>query len=142
MNTKRTILLVMVLGCLTYSLAQPRGGGRRGNFNPEEMILREKENVIAKIDDLSEDQLLLLNGIYDEFGATFKETLEEARRTRSFSEMRPKMQALREEKDLLMKDVLDEDQYNIYLSIVESERKQRRQRVQSSSKDSVNIEDN
>ena len=141
MDFKYTLLLVMVPGCLTYSLAQP-SGGRRGNFNVEEMVLREKENVITKIDDLSADQLMLLDGIYDEFGTTIKEAFEEIRRQRNFSEMRPRMQALRDEKDLLIKDVLDENQYAIYLSVVQNQRKQRRERVQSMRRDSLNTPNN
>ena len=50
---KRILLSVMALGCLTMAIAQPGGGRRGGNFDPKEAILREKENVIAKIDDLS-----------------------------------------------------------------------------------------
>lgn len=142
MNIKRLILTVMALGCLTFSMAQPGGGGRRGgNFDPREAILREKENVIAKIEDLSEDQLLLLDGLYEEFGTSLEELRDEARKSRNFREMRPKMQTLREEKDLLIKDVLDENQFEIYTSIVEGQRARRRE-GRGARRDSLNAPNN
>ncbi len=129
----------MALGCLTYSFAQP--GGRRGNFNPEEMVLRERDNVKTRVDSLSEDQSLLIDGIYEEYAQTVTETFEEVRRTRNFSEIRPKMLALREEKDLLMKDVLNENQYETYLELMESQRNRRSRAVQQR-KDSLNTRPN
>lgn len=138
------MLMVLALGCLTFSFAQRPGGRGPGgrNFNTEDMILREKENVIAKIDNLSKDQLLLLNGIYEEFGITFKEIFEEMRKTRNRTELRPKVEALRVEKNLLVKDVLDKDQYVIYLSLIEKQRGQRRQGDRTGRKDSTNSPNN
>lgn len=129
---KRLILSSIVLFISTLSIqAQPPGGrggrpgGRPGGFDPEEMIKREKESVFKKVENLTADQTELINGIYDEFGETLSETIQEARKNRNWREMRPKMQALREEKDLLMKDVLNEHQFEAYLSIVESQRERR-----------------
>ena len=81
------------------------------------MIKREKQALYTKITDLSEDQKLLLDGIYDEFGVTLKETFEEIRNSGSREGMREKMMALRKEKDELVKDVLNEDQFVIYQEI-------------------------
>jgi hypothetical protein len=64
-------------------LAQPRGRGP-GGFDVDEMIKREKQNVYTAISDLSLDQKLLLDGIYDEFTLSFKELRDEARETRIF----------------------------------------------------------
>ncbi|WP_462251844.1 hypothetical protein [Ekhidna sp.] len=104
------ILLAMIAVC------QPPGGGRRGG-GPDEMIKREKQALYTKITDLSEDQKLLLDGIYDEFGVTLKETFEEIRNSGSREGMREKLMALRKEKDELVKDVLNEDQFAIYQEI-------------------------
>ncbi|MGD1960228.1 MAG: hypothetical protein ACFB2Y_15310 [Fulvivirga sp.] len=136
----RIIFTVMALGCLTCSWAQP-GGRRGGDFDPKEMVLREKENVITRVDSLSEDQLLLLDGIYDEYATSVVEIRDEARKNRNFREMRPKMQALREEKDLLLKDVLNENQYEAYLALMENQRDRRRRGVQQR-RDSVNQQPN
>lgn len=101
-----------------------------GQWDPNEMILREKQNLYKKLADLSEDQKLLLDGIYDEFGLSFKELIDEVRQTRNWETMRPKMQALRKEKDDLISDVLNEDQYAVYYAMVESDREARRKRFQ------------
>ena len=106
-------------------MGRPPGGG---GFDPDEMVKREKQNVYKAITDLSDDQKLLLDGIYDEFSQSFKELREEMMKTRDFQAMRPKMEALRDEKDGLIKDVLNEDQYNLYLNVVAERRRQRGER--------------
>lgn len=108
------------------SLAQRPPGGRPGG-GPEMMIEREKQALYSKVDDLSEDQKVLLDGIYDEFGITLKETFQAARESGSREGVREKMQALRKEKDELIKDVLNEEQFQKYLSIAQ-ERRERRER--------------
>ena len=131
-----------MLVCAGYTplLAQgPPGGGPGGGpgrgpggggFDPDEMIKREKQNVFKAITDLSDDQKILLDGIYDEFSLAFKELRDEMMETRDFQAMRPKMEALRTEKDDLIGDVLNEDQYALYLNLVEERRKQRENRAQ------------
>lgn len=135
---ERQSLIIILLMCtgLTPLFAQgpppggPGGGPGRGGFDPDEMIKREKQNVYKAITDLSDDQKLLLDGIYEEFSITFKELRDEMRATRDFQAMRPKMEALRTEKNELIGDVLNDDQYAIYLSLVEERRKQSEKRVQ------------
>ncbi len=107
----------------------PRGRGP-GGFDPSEMVQREKQNVYKAIDDLSDDQKLLLDGIYDEFILSFKELRDEMMQSRDFQAMRPKMEALRDEKDQLIKDVLNEDQFAIYQGIMENRRNQMRNNMQ------------
>ena len=103
---------------LTFSSFSQPPGGRRGG-GPDEMIKREKQALYTKITDLSDDQKLLLDGIYEEFGVTLKETFEEMRNSSSTDRegRRAKFMALRKEKDELVKDVLNEDQYKIYEEI-------------------------
>ena len=96
-------------------------------MEPSEMVEREKEMVYSKVSDLSKDQTMLLDGIYEEFGVTLQETMDEIRKTRNFEMMREKMPALQEEKDLLVKDVLNETQYEEYTALMEKNRKQRRE---------------
>lgn len=110
----------------------PPGGpppGGPGGFDPDEMVKREKQNVYKDITDLSEDQKTLLDGIYDEFSVSFKEIRDEVMRTRDFQNMRPKMEALMKEKDNLIRDVLNDDQYAIYTGIIEARRRQRPNRA-------------
>jgi hypothetical protein len=123
-----TILTFIILA-ISQVLAQPRGRGP-GGFDVDEMIKREKQNVYTAISDLSLDQKLLLDGIYDEFTLSFKELRDEARVTRDFRSMRPKMVALRDEKDALIKDVLSEEQFLIYQGLIDKRRKQMQEGMQ------------
>ncbi|MFY0687085.1 MAG: hypothetical protein JXQ90_07975 [Cyclobacteriaceae bacterium] len=118
------VLMLLFIGFI--SAAQPpRGGG----FDPQDMAKREKEVLIKKLDGLTEDQNLLLSGIYDEYGQSFAEIRNEMRQTRNFEGMRAKMTALRSEKDQLIKDVLNADQFAVYEGLMEDGRKQREERM-------------
>lgn len=122
---KRILMLAFVLVFSLTALAQrPPGGG------PEMMLEREKQALYSKVDDLSEDQKLLIDGIYEEFGVTLKETFQKARESGSREGMREKFMSLREEKDGLIKDVLNEDQFLIYQSIAQDRRERRRPQSQ------------
>ena len=99
---------------LTSVNAQPGRGGRPPGGGLEEMLSREKQALYEQVTDLSEDQKLLLDGIYEEFAVTLKETFEEMRQTNDREARREKMQALRKEKDGLIADVLNEEQYATY----------------------------
>ena len=109
---------------------RPPGGRGPGGFDPNEMVKREKQNLYKKVEDLSEDQKMLLDGIYDEFAVSIGELREEMRQTQDRQSMRPKMMALRDEKDELIKDVLNEQQFGIYEAMMENNRKQMRERMQ------------
>jgi hypothetical protein len=99
--------------------AQP---GRHGG-GPSEFIEREKQAVFRKIEDLSEDQKLLVDGIYDEFGVSLIETFQSRDENTTRESMRAKIESLREEKDGLIGDVLNEEQYLIYSEISSSQRR-------------------
>ena len=135
---KKTTIEILVLFLLLFAaessaFAQggpPPGGGRRGGFDPEEMVKREKQNVYKIIEDLSDDQKMLLDGIYDEFNVSFRELRDEIRKTRDFQNMRPKMEALRDEKNELIKDVLNEEQFARYMGMMEKQQKKRKENMQ------------
>ena len=124
MKTISNLVLIFVVFLstgLTTVLAQGPPGGP-GGFDPDEMIKREKQNIFKALTDLTDDQKLLMDGIFDEFALSFKEIREEMMRTRDFQAMRPKMEALRKERDGLVRDVLNDDQYNTYLTVIEERR--------------------
>jgi len=121
------------LSAQVFSQGPPRGG--RPGGSPEQMVEREKQNLLKKIDDLNEDQKLLLDGIYSEFASTLQETFKEARESGDRETVRSKMQSLRMEKDTLMSEVLNEAQYQIYLEMIKNRRDRRGDgRPQSSNK--------
>ena len=127
-NISLTIMALFVSIQLMAQGGPPPGGGP-GGFDPDEMVKREKQNVYKEITDLSDDQKVLMDGIYDEFSVSFKEIRDEVMKTRDFQNMRPKMEALMKEKDDLVRDVLNEDQFAIYTGIIEDRRKQRQARA-------------
>ena len=94
------------------------------------MLSREKQALYEQVTDLSEDQKLLLDGIYEEFAVTLKETFEEMRQTNDREARREKMRALRKEKDGLIADVLNEEQYATYTRL--ASRRGRRSREDNS----------
>lgn len=126
-NVFKPLLLSIGLQLMVLAaIAQPPPGGPRGPMDPNEMFAREKQNIYKEIKDLTDDQKLLIDGIYDEFATTFKETFEEARQSGGgFDKIREKMQALRKEKDSLMADVLNEQQFAIYTQLMENSYKRR-----------------
>ncbi|MEQ8337030.1 MAG: hypothetical protein RIA62_06775 [Cyclobacteriaceae bacterium] len=111
---KKSLILFAFLTMVFTTHAQ------RGGFDRTEMVDREKEMVLSKVKDLSADQKLLLEGIYEEYGVTVGETIDEIRKSRDFSQFRTKMPALQKEKDLLVKDVLNAEQYVTYEEVVNS----------------------
>lgn len=124
MKKQHTLFSILFFICAAISFAQPRGGG----FDPNEMIAREKQNLYRELPALTADQKMLLDGIYEEFGTSFGELRDEARKTRNFQAMRPKMEALRTEKDGLIKDVLKEEEFAVYTKLIEGDRAQREAR--------------
>ncbi len=112
----RKLFLGIVLLCVGMLSA------RAQRMSPEDMVAREKQNVYGGIKDLSADQKELLDGIYDEFTQTFKEARDEIMKTRDWGKMRTRMEALRNEKDGLVADVLDDDQFLIYKKMSEGRR--------------------
>ena len=129
-NDKKLLfsLIVILLSGLSSIVAQPRGG-----FNRNDMILREKQNLYDEVATLSEDQKILIDGIYDEFSQSLGEVMEEVRKTRDWQSMRPKMEELRTEKDGLMFDVLNEDQFEVYTKLSEDQRNRRENRREGGS---------
>ncbi|MEM9052071.1 MAG: hypothetical protein AAGC47_08490 [Bacteroidota bacterium] len=122
MDFSKYFLLILLFGLSIQGFSQgPPRGGRPGG-SPEQMVEREKQNVLKKIDDLNDDQKLLLDGIYSEFATTIEETFQEARQSGDREAIRENMRALRMEKDTLISDVLNEEQYQIYLEISKTKR--------------------
>ncbi|WKN42740.1 hypothetical protein [Tunicatimonas pelagia] len=117
MNLQNALLsILMLVASFTSVIAQRSGGGRPGG-DPQEMISREKQALYEQITDLSDAQKELLDGIYEEFGVTLQETFQEPRQSGDREARREKMQALLEEKNELIADVLSEDQYAIYTEL-------------------------
>ncbi len=112
---KKAILLILLFSAAHLVTAQ------RG-FDIKEILQRQKETLYKKVENLSPLQKELINGILDEYGVTMMETFQEARSTGNFAGLREKMEGLGEERNLLIKDVLNDKQYAVYLAVVEEGR--------------------
>jgi len=118
----KTLLVTILLGLSSLFVQAQRPGG-----GPEVMLAREKQNVLENVENLTEDQKMLVSGIYDEYAVSLKEKFEEARESGSREGMREKMQLLKAEKDALIKDalikdVLNEAQFMTYQRLTEGRR--------------------
>lgn len=119
---KKSILLTIIGICAAWAaLSQPRMSAR-------DRVMREKQNLYSKVDNLSEDQTMIIDGIYDEYAVSLEETFEEVRKTRNWDELRTKMEALNLEKDGLMYDILNKEQYAIYADMTEAQRREMEER--------------
>ena len=120
MRNLSLLILVQIFTCTNIILAQ--------GFDPSEMAAREKQNLYKLITDLSEDQIMLIDGVYEEYTQTFVELRDEIRKSRDWQSFRPKIVALREEKDEIMSDILNENQFQLYTGQMESNRQNRQNR--------------
>ena len=120
MRNLSLLVLVQILFCTNFILAQ--------GFDPSEMAAREKQNLYKLLTDLSEDQIMLIDGVYEEYTQTFIEMRKEIMQSGDRQSFRPKIMALRQEKDDLMSDTLNENQFQLYTSQMESNRQNRQNR--------------
>jgi flagellar biosynthesis/type III secretory pathway protein FliH len=118
---------IVLISVFSLSAQPPGGRGGRGG-GPDEMVAREKQALYKQVTDLTDDQKLLIDGIYEEFTVTLKEKFEEARESGKREGMRETMKALRDEKNALMADVLNESQYATYEKLVARRKERREQR--------------
>ena len=94
---------------------------RRLQAGEVEQLLRDAGEPLSLLEHA-------LDGIYDEFAQTLEETFQEVRKSGKREEMRPKMEALRSEKDELMKDILSDDQWLVYAEMNEAQKKRMEER--------------
>jgi len=94
-------------------------------FDPKKRIEREKEQVQANITDLTEDQKIVLNQIYEDYSKEFIDIRSKS--NGDFQIMRSNIQVIREKKDSMVKDLLTATQYSTYDSLMKV-RQKRRQR--------------
>ncbi len=120
---KKSLLILGLLFTVLGAFAQ------RGGFDRSEMVKREKENVFSKVENLTADQKLLLEGIYGEYTVTMDETMEEIRKSGDFSQFRTKMPLLQAEKSLLIKDVLNKEQYTAYEKVIGADKQEENKTV-------------
>ncbi|MBN1924560.1 MAG: hypothetical protein JW798_01885 [Prolixibacteraceae bacterium] len=122
MIKKVIITLIAGLMITLAGIAQPPGPGQ---FDPEEMVKRQTEQMVEDL-SLNDDQTKKVEAINRKYGEKTREMFQSAQG--NFEGMREKMETIREEKNGELKAVLTEDQYNKYIEIEKKRMEERRNR--------------
>ncbi|HKM93026.1 MAG TPA: hypothetical protein VJY41_05180 [Prolixibacteraceae bacterium] len=123
----KKLLLTAIVGLLVAITgnAQPQGG--RAQFNPEEMIKRQTEQMVADL-DLSKEQIPKVEAINKKYSEKTQLLFQNGDGDRSKS--REKMETLRNEKNVELKTVLTKAQYTKFIELEEKRMQERRQRME------------
>ena len=128
MKTIGAIILLALIN-LSAVVAQGQGPGQRhGNVNRGERIAQEKERVLAKVTDLSDDQKMLFDVIYDDYQKAFKGAFDNIQRGDREGN-RAKMDKIRTDKDEAIKDIFSAEQFVLYKQAMGAGMQQRRRRA-------------
>lgn len=97
-----------------------------GRPNPGRRIMAEKDSVVTKITSLSDDQKLLVDAVYSDVQTSLEELMGTAREDREG--FRDKMQAILEQKNALLKEIFNEEQWGQYEKMQQEARQRRQER--------------
>lgn len=118
---KRLFLLILLIETTSFVYAQQ---GRQ--FNPGQRAQMEKDTVFARITNLNEDQKLIIESLYADYESSITKLVAGGRENPQ--EFRQNLQNINKEKNQMMKEVLDEDQWKIFNKMLEEERERRQNR--------------
>lgn len=123
----KKLLLTVIVGLLLTITgnAQPQGG--RGQFNPEEMVKRQTEQMVADL-DLNKEQIPKVEAINKKYSEKTQQIFQNGDGDRSKN--REKMESLRNEKNVELKTVLTKAQYTKFIELEEKRIEERRQRME------------
>lgn len=110
MNALKVTMFAALI-CLGY-----QGMAQRGSFDPAERVSQEKQNVLESMEDLTEDQQVVIDQIYENHLEKVQELT--ASTDGPSPEAREKMMVINKEKNELMKDVLSDEQYAKYEQLI------------------------
>ena len=95
-------------------------------MDPAAMADREKKVLLDSINDLSEDQQLVINEIYDQYSKDLEKTFTAFSGNRE--EMRASMQKVRQNHQEMLKEILTDEQWAKWEKIIKDTRDSRRAR--------------
>ncbi len=105
----------------------PGSGTDRGNFDPEQMVDRQMEQMKDQL-DLTGDQETQMRKILKEGAETMQKARIEMRESGGgFEGMREQMQQMREEQNEKVKAILSDEQWEKYEQIQQEMRERRRE---------------
>lgn len=116
-------LLIMLALMPIITLAQPKG--QRNQGTPEENAQKITERMNEKL-SLSEDQYQAVLDLNLDMTEQMKVTFEETEQVRA--EMRSKMMEIHEDRDAMLKEVLNKEQWEQFIALKEEEKKRMRER--------------
>lgn len=122
-------IFLLILGTLLWGslMAQPPGGQGR-QFDPEEMVKRQTEQMVSDL-GLNADQSKKVEALNRKYSEKMGELFRSASPDGDRSAMREKMTALREEKNKELKGILTEAQMKKHLELEEQRMNERRQQM-------------
>jgi hypothetical protein len=109
-----------------YGRSYKRTKRQLRQFNPKSMAQREKKLLYDSIQDLSEDQKLVIDEIYNQYGQDLQTSFDEAEGNRE--SMRAALQAVRKNKQDQLKEILTEEQWLKAEALVRQVRERRQAR--------------
>lgn len=116
---KYLVSIVLVLFVNTVIHAQRRGGGQKGGNRSQEMI-----NAMSEQLDLDDMQQVMFE---EALNGSMKERRELRNQDLSREEIRDELQAISKEENAAVAKILDEDQYQNFLSIKKEMRQKARE---------------
>ena len=118
--TRKHFFSGLVLGCFLINA----GLQAQQRMDPEAMVKKENELIFAEIEGLTDKQKEKVTKINEDFAVAVRDLIDN--RTGDRQEMREKMQALRQEKEKSMQEVLTGVQFEKYKTLMADMRKERR----------------
>ena len=120
MITRKHFFSGLVLCCFLFNA----GLQAQQRMDPEAMVKKENELIFAEIEGLTDKQKEKVTKINEDFAVAVRDLIDN--RTGDCQEMREKMQALRQEKEKSMQEVLTGVQFEKYKTLMADMRKERR----------------
>jgi len=125
---QRMIFLAITLFITTMVVAQPPQGGGGREFNPEEMVKRQTEQMVKDL-GLNDTQKTKVEAINKKYSTKMGEIFQSAGGDRE--KAREKMKAMRTEKNVELKGVLTAEQYTKFEELEKKRMEERRQNGQA-----------
>jgi hypothetical protein len=126
----KKLLLILVTALILPVIGMAQGGPGGGRqFDPERLVAAEKKLLLDSITGLNDDQKLIIEAIYDDYGSALTSARENMSPDNREA-MRKTMIELRDKKSQALKEILTDEQMKSFEAMLERRRAQMRQRRQ------------
>ena len=118
-----TAILFFVFNVFAQGDGPGSGRSERGRQGPGRRLQMEKDSIISKINNLSADQQMLIEVIYGDLQTSVDTLVASARENPE--NFRSQMRVLNQEKNAQLKEILSEEQWTQYQTMVQEARERR-----------------